>query len=181
VTTRDGARLPVLEMQAGPICAEGDEDILKARHEGRYDRVERKRTVDGGASWQTMAPMRDVERRQSEQFQSSESLIAASRLREESGYVRDLIRVLQSHAGGRRRWAVMQAITKAESGSGVPGSREFRAWRRKRVSAALRGSGVFNKTKSATNLPCSIGRWARCGGVWAVYSDKAEAWIAERR
>jgi len=128
-----------------------------------------------------MAPMRDVERRQSEQFQSSESLIAASRLREESGYVRDLICVLQSHAGGRRRWAVMQAIRKlrAEAGSPVPENFEHA------VESAFQqhcaGSGVFNKTKSATKPALFHWPLGKVGGVWAVYSDKAETWIAERR
>src|SRR5258708_1681940 len=79
--------------------SEGDEGILKARQDSRYDRVERKRTMDGGASWQTMASVRDVERRQSEQFQSSESLIAAGRLREGAGAVLGLVRRRHAHAG----------------------------------------------------------------------------------
>jgi len=75
---------------------------LKAHQDGRFDRIERKQTI-GGTSWQGAAPARPGERRDSEQFQNSESLIAANRLREEAGYVMDLISVLRSHPGGRHR------------------------------------------------------------------------------
>ena len=161
--------------------SEGDEGILKARQDGRYDRVERKRTMDGGASWQTMASVRDVERRQSEQFQSSESLIAASRLREEAGYVMDLIRVLQSHAGGRRRWAVMQAIRKLRAEAGTPVPENFEHGVESAFQQHCVGSGVFNKSKGTTKPALFHWPLGKVGGVWAVYPDKADAWIAERR
>ena len=137
--------------------------------------------MDGRTSWQSVASVRSDERRENEQFQSSESLIAASRLREEAGYVRDLISVLQSHPGGRRRWAVMQAIRKlrTEAGTAVPENFEHA------VESAFQqhcaGSGVFNKSKETTKPALFHWPLGKVGGVWAVYPDKAEAWIAERR
>ena len=160
---------------------EGDEDILKAPQDGRFDRVERKRTVNGGTSWQSMEPVRPVERRDSEQFQSSESLIAANRLREEAGYVMDLISVLQSHPGGRRRWAVMQAIRKLRTETGAPVPENFEHAVESAFQQHCLGSGVFNKSKGATKPALFYWPLGKVGGVWAVYPDKVEAWIADRR
>ena len=154
---------------------------MKARQDGRFDSVERKRTTDDGASWQNIGPTRDVERRQSEQFQRSESLIAASRLREEAGYVMDLISVLQSHAGGRRRWAVMQAIRKLRGEAGTPVPENFEHAVESAFQQHCAGSGVFNKSKGATKPALFHWPLGKVGGVWAVYADKAEAWIAEQR
>ena len=137
--------------------------------------------MDGRTSWQSIASVRAVERGEHEQFQSSESLIAASRLREEVGYVMDLISVLQSHPGGRRRWAVMQAIRKlrTEAGTAVPENFEHA------VESAFQqhcaASGVFNKSKGTTKPAVFHWPLGKVGGVWAVYPDKAKAWIAERR
>ena len=160
---------------------EGDEDILKAPQDGHFDRVERKRTVNGGTSWQSMEPVRPVERRDSEQFQSSESLIAANRLREEAGYVMDLISVLQSHPGGRRRWAVMQAIRKLRTEAGTPVPENFEHAVESAFQQHCAGSGVFNKSKGATKPALFYWPLGKVGGVWAVYPDKAQGWIAERR
>jgi hypothetical protein len=154
---------------------------LKARQDGRFDRVERKRTIDGGTSWQSMETVRPLERRDSEQFHSSESLIAANRLREEAGYVMDLISVLQSHPGGRRRWAVMQAIRKLRTETGAPVPENFEHAVESAFQQHCLGSGVFNKSKAATKPALFHWPLGKVGGVWAVYPDKAEAWIAERR
>jgi hypothetical protein len=137
--------------------------------------------MDGRASWQNMGHVRDVERRDNELFQSSESLIAASRLREEAGHVMDLISVLQSHPGGRRRWAVMQAIRKLRAEAGTPVPENFEHAVESAFQQHCAGSGVFNKSKGATKPALFHWPLGKVGGVWAVYPDKAEAWIAERR
>ena len=146
-----------------------------------FDRVERKQTIDGGTSWQSVAPTQRAERRDSEQFQNSESLIAASRLREEAGHVMDLISVLRSHPGGRRRWAVMQAIRKLRSEAGTQVPENFEHAVESAFQQHCLGSGVFNKSKGV--MKPALFHWplGKAGGVWAVYLDKAEAWIAERR
>ena len=154
---------------------------MKARQDDRFDRVERKRTMDGRTSWQSMGSVEALERRESEQFQSSESLIAASRLREEAGYVMDLISVLQSHLGGRRRWAVMQAIRKLRTEAGTPVPENFEHAVESAFQQHCAGSGVFNKSKGTTKPALFHWPLGKVGGVWAVYPDKAEAWIAERR
>jgi hypothetical protein len=163
------------------ISAEGDEDIVKARQDGRFDRVERKRTMDGETSWQSVGSVHAIERGDGEQFQSSESLIAANRLREEAGYVMDLISVLQSHLGGRRRWAVMQAIRKLRTETGAPVPENFEHAVESAFQQHCLGSGVFNKSKGATKPALFYWPLGKVGGVWAVYPDKAEAWIADRR
>ena len=137
--------------------------------------------MDGATSWQRMASVQSLESRESEQFPSSESLIAASRLREETGYVRDLITVLQSHPGGRRRWAVMQAIRKLRTEAGTPVPENFEHAVESAFQQHCLGSGVFNKSKGTTKPALFHWPLGKVGGVWAVFSDKAEAWIAERR
>ena len=122
-----------------------------------------------------------LEPRESEQFQSSESLIAANRLREEAGYVVDLISVLQSHLGGRRRWAVMQAIRKLRTEAGTPVPENFEHAVESAFQQHCFGSGVFNKSKGATKPALFHWPLGKVGGVWAVYPDRAEAWLAERR
>jgi hypothetical protein len=153
---------------------------LRARQDGNYDRVERKRTIDGGTSWQNMGPMRAFERGQSEQLENHESLIAANRLREETQYVMDLISVLQSHLAGRRRWAVMQSIRKQRAEAGIPVPENFEHAVESAFQQHCLGSGVFNKSKGSTKPALFYWPLGKVGGVWAVYPDKAEAWLADR-
>ena len=137
--------------------------------------------MDGETSWQRMGSVQSLQPRESEQFQSSESLIAANRLREEAGYVVDLISVLQSHLGGRRRWAVMQAIRKLRTEAGTPVPENFEHGVESAFQQHCLGSGVFNKSKGATKPALFYWPLGKVGGVWAVYPDKADAWMADRR
>ena len=125
--------------------------------------------MDGRTSWQSMGSVQAIERRESEQFQSSESLIAASRLREEAGYVMDLISVLQSHPGRTPALGRHAGDPKAKDRSRDPGSREFRACRRKRVSTALRGLGRFQQEQrgdQTSPVPLAVGQGGRrVGGL----------------
>jgi hypothetical protein len=128
-----------------------------------------------------MAPARPVEHAGSEQFPNSESLIAANRLREEAAYAMDLISVLQSHLGGRRRWAVMQAIRKLRTDAGIPVPENFENAVESAFQQHCSGSGVFNKSKDAAKPALFHWPLGKAGGIWAVHLDKAEAWIAERQ
>ena len=49
------------------------------------------------------------------------------------------------------------------------------------VASTFANSGVFNKSKGATKPALFHWPLGKVGGVWAVYPDRAEAWLAERR
>src|SRR6185437_9254083 len=84
-------------------------------------------------------------RREQEQIEKRDGALAASRLREEALYVADLIEVLQTHPGGRRRWAVMQAIRKNRAARDLPIPENFEQAVESAFHQHCPESGVFNK------------------------------------
>ena len=120
-------------------------------------------------------------RRDQEQTEKRESALAASRLREEALYVADLIGVLQTHPGGRRRWAVMQAIRKHRSALGLPIPENFEQAVESAFQQHCPDSGVFNKGKGVAKPALFHWPLGRAGGVWAVHAEAAQAWMADKK
>lgn len=114
-----------------------------------------------------------------QQFQQREAVLAAVRLREETLYVIDLIRVLKSHRSGRRRWAVMQSIRKDRAAAHLPIPENFEHAVESAFQQHCLESGVFNKGRGAKKPALFVWPLGKAGGVWAVDANAAKAWLAD--
>jgi hypothetical protein len=108
-----------------------------------------------------------------------ETEIATRKLRSEHPYVVDLIGVLRAHPGGLRRWSVMRAMRNRRKDAAGPipqkfedeVERVFRRW-----------CGDADKTQDCAEITALFYRpGERAGEVWAVFRDRAEAWLKAER
>jgi hypothetical protein len=103
---------------------------------------------------------------------------SSERYRAQQSYLYDLIHVLMQHPGGLRRWSVMRAIRARQEMRGLELPLRFedeveRAFCRQCVAepgketsgARDSGAALFYRPKD------------RAGEVWAVYVDRAKAWL----
>jgi hypothetical protein len=103
--------------------------------------------------------------------------LVARRLRTEHPYLVDLIAVLRANRAGLRRWSVMRAIRHKREHAGLPIHQKFedeveRAFRR------LCADGDAIKLRDCSAETALFYRpKERAGEVWAVYADRAEAWL----
>lgn len=114
-----------------------------------------------------------------EAFQKQEAGFLATRLRAETLYVADLIRVLRPHSGGRRRWAVMQSIRGLRSKAGLDIPHKFEEAVESAFLQHCAGSDAFAKRSDADKAPLFHWPLGKTGGIWAVHPEKADAWLRD--
>jgi hypothetical protein len=101
---------------------------------------------------------------------------AASNAFGDSFVLDELVKVLSPHPGGLRRFSVMRAIRALRDRSSRPISLKFEA----EIERAFRSACAnWSGGKPPENSDALFYRpEGKAGEVWAVYADRAEAWLA---
>ena len=103
--------------------------------------------------------------------------VAERRLEEDRLYLLELIGVLSRHPAGLRRWSIMRTIRKNREAAGLPiGQRMEDAVERVFRSHSADSKHFKNRHRAPDT---ALFHWpqGKSGGVWAVYPDRAEAWL----
>jgi hypothetical protein len=114
-----------------------------------------------------------------ELLRKREAVLYADKLREETLYVIDLIQVLQSHPGGRRRWAVMQSIRKLRGAAHLPIADNFEQAVENAFHQHCVESGIFKKGQRPAKAALFHWPLGKTGGIWAVHPEAAQAWMTD--
>ncbi len=98
----------------------------------------------------------------------------------DQSFLPDLIAVLMAHPAGLRRWSVMRAMRLKSEKAGREVSPKFeddveRVFRRYCQGDAVR-AGMSNAPGELFHRPKE-----KAGEVWAVFPDKAQAWLNGER
>ena len=107
--------------------------------------------------------------------QSAQPEMRPERLKPDPAYVADLIGVLLPQPGGLRRWSVMRAIRARREKANQAHSPQIRRQGRARVPRLLCGRSAFSASRQRPRL--FYRPKDKAGEVWAVYADKARAWL----
>jgi hypothetical protein len=103
-----------------------------------------------------------------------------NRIRMEPLNVNHLIRVLRAYPAGRRSWAVMQSIRRDRKKAGLPIPHNFEDGVERAFEEHCVDSDSFKRRKQPPEAALFHRPLSKAGGVWAVYPDRAEAWLAGR-
>jgi hypothetical protein len=103
--------------------------------------------------------------------------VAERRMETDHLYLLDLIKVLQPHPGGLRRWSIMRAVRKSREMARLPIPQKLEDAVERVFRNHCADSDNFKKTDSASDAALFYWPQGRLGGVWAVYPDRAEAWL----
>ena len=92
-------------------------------------------------------------------------------------YLLDLIRVLTPHRGGLRRWAIMRAIRKNREMAGLPIPQKIEDGVERMFRRHCEESDQLKKREGSVQSALFHWPQGKTGGLWAVYADRAEAWL----
>jgi hypothetical protein len=92
-------------------------------------------------------------------------------------YLLDLIRVLKLHPAGLRRWSVMRAIRKNRETDRFPIPQKMEDGVERVFRNHCADSENFKKRDGSPDAALFHWPQGKLGGVWAVYPDRADAWL----
>lgn len=97
----------------------------------------------------------------------------------DTAYIRDLIAVLQGHPSGRRRWSIMNAIRTNRRNAGLDIPHQIENEVERAFLEYCADSENFKKRGLPPERALFYWPQGRVAGVWAVYPDRAESFVAE--
>jgi hypothetical protein len=89
----------------------------------------------------------------------------------------ELISVLRRHPAGLRRWSIMRTIRKNRELAGTPIPQKMEDDIEQVFRSHCADSESFKKRDRAPETALFHWPQGKVGGVWAVYPDRAEAWL----
>ena len=101
------------------------------------------------------------------------------RFQADNAYLVDLIKALQPHPGGLRRWSVMRAIRKNREIARIPIPQKMEDAVERVFRNHCEDSESFKKRGGVLEAALFYWPQGKLGGVWAVYADRAEAWLKD--
>jgi hypothetical protein len=104
-------------------------------------------------------------------------VIAERRIEADYLYLLDLIKVLRPHPGGLRRWSIMRAIRKSRETAKLPIPQKLEDAVERVFRSHCADSENFKKKDNAPDAALFYWPQGKRDGVWAVYPDRAEAWL----
>jgi hypothetical protein len=110
-------------------------------------------------------------------FWEGEPHCAPEEHRLDHSYLLDLISVLNPHRGGLRRWSVMRAIRKHREAARLPIPHKLEDGVERVFRHYCADSENFKKRGAALKTALFHLPQDKAGEVWAVHSDRAEAWL----
>jgi hypothetical protein len=97
--------------------------------------------------------------------------------RSDRPYLLDLINVLAPHPKGLRRWSVMRAIRTARESTGRPVPQKFEDEVERAFRRSCAATEAFKTNARDSEAALFYKPEGKAGEVWAVYSERAEAWL----
>jgi hypothetical protein len=102
----------------------------------------------------------------------------ARKSRADQAIVEELLRVLEPHPGGLRRWSVMRAIRTERERASLDISQKFED-EIERVFRRFCADYGDSKSRTCTASDALFHRpREKAGEVWAVHTERAKAWLA---
>ena len=109
--------------------------------------------------------------------QERDTHVAERKSRSDRPYVLDLINVLSAHPHGLRRWSVMRAIRTVRESTGRPVPQKFEDEVELAFRRSCAASEAFKANAQEGEAALFFKPEGKAGEVWAVYTDRAEAWL----
>lgn len=106
--------------------------------------------------------------------------LAAKKLRRQNTYVRDLIEVLMPHPRGLRRPLVLHSLEQKRKQASLPIPEKFEQSVQSAYNQHRVDSLVFTKRKAPESDGIFYSTQGKGSGYWAVYLDRATAWLEAR-
>ena len=89
----------------------------------------------------------------------------------------ELLKVLEPHPGGLRRWSVMRAIRSGRDRNSRPVSLKFEDEVERVFRSFCTDAGDAGVRELATDRAFFYRPEGKAGEVWAVHRDRAKAWL----
>ena len=110
-------------------------------------------------------------------FRPREDLVPERRIQADRLYLLDIVRVLRPHAAGLRRWSVMHKIRAYREAAGLPIDHRMEVTVERLYRNHCADAEKFKKCDTVPDTALFFWPQGKLGGVWAVYSNRADAWL----
>ena len=106
-----------------------------------------------------------------------EESMSERRMQADRLYLFDLVRVLRPHVAGLRRWSVMNKIRSYREAAGFLIHHRMEDTVERLYRNHCADAEIFKKRGAAPDTALFFSPQGKPGGIWAVHSDRADAWL----